>query len=266
MINFVTPTDKCWWCGAVADSAEHRIKKSDIISQFGKGPYQKDDQVVVGNSTGLRKINGPKSKEIKFRKNLCQNCNNNVSQEFDLSYQYFTEYLINNENHILETNELNWSHIYGDQWQHKKENLLRYYVKHVCCRLSDHNIKISSKVKSYLNNKSCIENIQFYPEIRLDIVAYLIKIRKALLDDGCLWTGPLYYEYNANKTEFYDANSFLGFRWFRMYWRYDSTIGPSRPIDNTQESWTLSCNSICDPQEIIDAENLDTYIEELTKR
>ncbi|MFC5112013.1 hypothetical protein [Kibdelosporangium philippinense] len=29
---------QCWWCGSVADTREHRYKRSDLIRDFGKGP------------------------------------------------------------------------------------------------------------------------------------------------------------------------------------------------------------------------------------
>jgi hypothetical protein len=30
---------RCWWCGAPADSREHKMKRSDIVREYGKPPY-----------------------------------------------------------------------------------------------------------------------------------------------------------------------------------------------------------------------------------
>ena len=33
----------CWWCGKLADPREHKYKKADIKTLFGKGAYKNDD-------------------------------------------------------------------------------------------------------------------------------------------------------------------------------------------------------------------------------
>jgi hypothetical protein len=29
----------CWWCGAPADSREHKLKRSDLVREYGTPPY-----------------------------------------------------------------------------------------------------------------------------------------------------------------------------------------------------------------------------------
>jgi hypothetical protein len=41
---------RCWWCGAVADSREHKHKKTDMTREFGVGPYVRDSGVVRGST------------------------------------------------------------------------------------------------------------------------------------------------------------------------------------------------------------------------
>ncbi len=38
---------KCWICADIANSKEHKIKKSDIIKKYGKGNYRGDNEVCI---------------------------------------------------------------------------------------------------------------------------------------------------------------------------------------------------------------------------
>ena len=37
---------RCWWCGQQADSGEHKHKRTDLVREFGRGPW-KDQTAVV---------------------------------------------------------------------------------------------------------------------------------------------------------------------------------------------------------------------------
>jgi hypothetical protein len=43
---------RCWWCGVPADSREHKYKKSDLIRQYGSGPWTGDQRPQRVPSTG----------------------------------------------------------------------------------------------------------------------------------------------------------------------------------------------------------------------
>jgi len=73
----------CWICKQSADSAEHRIKRSDLINLFGSGSYKDENSVVLMRGDQKIPIPGPNSKKIKYGKNLCAKCNNDLSQPFD---------------------------------------------------------------------------------------------------------------------------------------------------------------------------------------
>src|SRR5215218_10369967 len=128
---------RCWWCGAVADSREHKHKKSDLIREFGSGPYLGDSAVVRGFDGTLRNVQGPDANEVRFPRVLCARCNNARSKPFDLTYDVLAAFIADNEDAVLNARQFRFSDVYGSGWRSYKDNLARCYVKHLGCRLAE---------------------------------------------------------------------------------------------------------------------------------
>lgn len=143
----------CWWCGAAADSREHKFKKSELILNHGAGPWVGEDAVVWGNFEGSdRAVQGPNSTLTKFPANLCQNCNNSRSQPFDLAYDTFITYMAGNSKTVGRDLKLRFSDIYGSAWEAGRTNLVKYWVKHICCRADDHDMRIPDALRHWLSD------------------------------------------------------------------------------------------------------------------
>ena len=64
----------CWICGALADSREHKIKKSDLVRRHGNGPYKGTVQHFNGKDSN--NIPGPNSKILRtYPTNFCTHIN-----------------------------------------------------------------------------------------------------------------------------------------------------------------------------------------------
>jgi 5-methylcytosine-specific restriction endonuclease McrA len=92
----------CWICGAPADSAEHRIKKADIVRAYGKGPYKGDSAPVHFRDGIQTAIQGPRSERIKYQKSLCHACNTTRTKPLDEAYDRLMSWLVANEKIVLE--------------------------------------------------------------------------------------------------------------------------------------------------------------------
>ena len=241
--------DSCWWCGNKADSGEHKYKKSDILREFGRGAYKGKDEIARVIDGQSRKVQGPKSDELKFKKNICQKCNNQRSQEFDICYGQFTNYIKDNENEIIKTKRFVFSEIYGKEWGESKNNLLRYYTKHICCRLAESNILIRDEIIEFLNGNSKLFFINFHMQIRQDIVAMIELFKKEGLEDGCCWIGDMIPNYNKKEKTISRIDSFHGYRWLRMYYAYDYDFGESKN-NFSEDIVSLTSDYNIDPEKV----------------
>jgi hypothetical protein len=141
MKTSVPPVDlragECWWCGGPADSREHRYKRSDLKREHGKGGYSGD--AVLSRISDVRSVaRSSKSDILKFPSSMCQPCNNTRSQPFDDAYDALIEHLWANERTVLTDKQLDLGVLWGSDQAARADDVLRYFVKHICCRIAEY--------------------------------------------------------------------------------------------------------------------------------
>ena len=217
MTKFTIP---CWWCGKAASTKEHKFKKTDLEREFGNGQYIGDNSVLKCINVEQKEVRSSTSKTVKFEKNLCQCCNNEKSKAIDNDYDRFIIFIKKNEQQIIESRSFLFSSVFGNNWVEGRDNLLRYYVKHICCRLASSNIPISPNMLNFLDGTEIIKHISFHLEIREDIIAMINRLESENIDSGCLWLGDMYLDTEVNEgSNIY--TSFIGYRWLRMNYHYN---------------------------------------------
>lgn len=239
----------CWWCGQPADSREHRHKRADLAREFGPGPYLGKDAVVRGRESVLRDIQGPKSDLAKFHKTICSRCNNERSQPLDLAYDRLTSFLRERERRVLGSRSFDLRDIYGPAWADQRHNVLRYYAKHAACRLADNDLAVPVQVRAYLDDGERPDCMKFDCEIREDIATMVRGLGEQRIGDGSLWIGDLWTMQSRSSGEISSAESFLGYRWFRMYWAIGEDVaGFEEPFADPVVSMRVGYS--IDPDEI----------------
>lgn len=143
----------CWICKQVADSAEHRIKKSDLVNLHGSGSYKGENALILIRGDKEIPIRGPNSKVVKYKKNLCAKCNNDFSQPFDKAYEFFIAYLLQNEDVILKRRFVDFKDVYGDEFESSQRNLYKYFVKSFGCMLANDGYSIPEDLPALLPKK-----------------------------------------------------------------------------------------------------------------
>lgn len=93
--------NNCWICKAPADSAEHRLKKTDIVRAFGSGPYSGLGAPIHTKGSVSKIIQGPGSSSLKYDKSLCHACNTSGTQKFDRAYDRLISWVYANEDAVL---------------------------------------------------------------------------------------------------------------------------------------------------------------------
>lgn len=125
----------CWICGAVADSAEHRIKKSDLIRAHGRGPYKGPSALGHYRAGKETTIQGPGAKAVKYSPSLCHRCNTAYTQPFDRAYDQFVGWIMENEETVLRRRFVDFVDVFGDVWAESQCDLYKYFAKSFGCRL-----------------------------------------------------------------------------------------------------------------------------------
>jgi hypothetical protein len=219
----------CWWCGSVADSREHRFKRTDLVQEFGPGPYiGRDETVAKANDGGLTTVQGPRSSAAKFKPTMCKVCNGVRSQPFDRAYAKLTGFICSHEAMILQTRAIDLRRVFGSTWKKDGADLSRYVVKHAACRLADWSVGVGEPVRAFLDGDPYPSWLAMDCEVRTDIVAMTRYLRDRDIPEGSLWLGPA--------TQILDNNgkpsgiqSFMGYRWFRVYWGFGEELAGYRP-------------------------------------
>lgn len=129
---------KCWICGSTADTAEHVVKKTDLIRIAGSKRFGKHNRLVKHTADGKILIQGPKSFYVKYEKSLCKKCNNEATQPFDRAYDRFVTYIVAHNDVVLKTNRMRFNSIFRYDTKTSQENLFKYFVKSFGCQLVEH--------------------------------------------------------------------------------------------------------------------------------
>lgn len=129
---------KCWICGDLATDREHRNKKTDVEYWFGKGSYK--EIKVVKREFGeqvSKPIQGSKSDELKYGKNLCAYCNQTRTQPYDRAYEKFMRYVNSNFQLLMKEQVLFTHKIFNKDIKKEQENLFRFFIKSFGCRIDN---------------------------------------------------------------------------------------------------------------------------------
>jgi len=129
---------KCYWCQERdADSREHKFKRSDLIREHGRGELRGGRTLVTHRGERVYEHRSTKNDALKFSPSLCSHCNNSRSQPFDRAYDHFIEWVLENEDKVLQGKSVDLEEAFGSAWRESAEDVLRYFVKHICCRLAE---------------------------------------------------------------------------------------------------------------------------------
>lgn len=213
--------DECWWCSSQDKSQEHKFKKSEIAREYGTGKY---DKYLIHRHNGVSNyIKSSGSNLLKFNSNLCKKCNNERSQSFDNSYDVFQQYIKNNTEQIFRKKEIDFGETFNKDWIDKVSDLLRYYVKNICCAMSDIDVEIPTEIIEFLNGSNLLPYIKFQFGIALDAVE-IESIYKEFSDKGYFIRGNISCILNQDTRQCREIKSYLQYRYFRNSYIFDKSI------------------------------------------
>lgn len=183
----------CWICGDKADSAEHRLKKSDLVRAHGRGPYMGPSALSHVRGGKEAHIQGPESKHLKYSPSLCQYCNNTRTQPFDRAYEHFIAWVLNHhEDLVLRKRFIDLSEVYGCRWESQQRDLYKYFTKSFGCRLVDAEIPVPADVVDLIGQERFRTRLRLSFAVNEDILLLPQKDRNGFIGKGVLlgWALP----------------------------------------------------------------------------
>ena len=163
------PPAICWWCGSKDLSKEHKFKKTDLDFLYGKSTCPKNERIALmkpAAGSNPIPIQSSKSDHLKFKKALCEDCNNSRSAGFDQAYEKVISYYLANDEVIKDRGWIDLESIFGDEWEKGKADFFRYCVKHICSRLIESNIQPSVNLINFLGDEEELRDIKFVFQIK----------------------------------------------------------------------------------------------------
>lgn len=149
----------CWICGNIADSGEHKIKKSLLKKVFDNEFKNKSMRHIKYGKED--KLPGPNSDKIKFKKVICSQCNNSRTQSSDVSFDIFLDFIIKYYKEINKKRMIDYKEIYGENFPEQQTNLFKYFVKIFGCDLSENGFAVPLDIVNIID--------KIYFETRLKI-------------------------------------------------------------------------------------------------
>lgn len=214
------PPGKCWVCGAVADSREHRIKRATLVALYGKGPYPVSDAIFHGSLYGaVKAIQSANATQLKYPPSLCGACNNSRTQPHDRAIDALVDWVLSNEQTLLARRELDFRNIYPEQTDAQIENLLRYFCKEFGCRLYDAEHGVPSQVVEAVRGASPPSGLT----IKFAVNEPLAEFFQQGKDPNLIWRHAMYGSLGPTPRPFYNYK--LHIRWFTIFVGYRD-VGP----------------------------------------
>lgn len=230
--------DHCWWCGDKADSHEHRIKRTDIVREFGA--TVDPDNLVIRNAQVEEVRVGPKANLFEFSSGLCSRCNNFKSQPFDRAQERFSSYLRANEPMIVANKRIRMAEVYPSNTITQAENLRRYFVKHIGCRLIELGFAVSHNIKTDLSGQNPLCDIYLSSQICEPMFEILSKMTPET--PGPIGDGDITTLQDPTNGRVYQIRSVWVYRSFQLHWYY--RWATNHPLTNPfAADITLLCDS-----------------------
>lgn len=202
---------RCWVCGALADSGEHRIKKSVLVSVFGAGPYLAGRELLLlrDGEPPLR-VCSPGSRNLKYPHLLCQRCNNAVSQPHDKAFEQLHVWLFTNATRVLASRSVEFEEVFGKAADEQVAHLLRYYCKEIGCRLADAGRAVPMALSDAVQGGPVPRalTVAFAVNEELAVTGERLCGKRDMHGGQSLWQGPR-YGYRAHLSW---LTTFVGYR------------------------------------------------------
>ena len=142
---------KCWICGDIANTGEHKIKKS-ILKNLYSEDFSEHNMLYYKDGK-FSKLQGANSNKIKYVNALCSYCNNTFTQPFDRAFDVFMKYIQENNKNIEKFRCIDFHDVYGKDFGKKQTDLFKYFTKILGCDLYEYKFSVPNDLIELLKKE-----------------------------------------------------------------------------------------------------------------
>lgn len=171
----VSATDRCWWCGDVATTEEHRIKASTLrrVARAEDGVTKPSNVFKMSSDYQSSLQTLKKGPQVRWRRNMCARCNNSRSQPFDRAYDAFEVFLVSHFDVMADATRFDWKDVYGKDWRSGSKDLARYFAKQLGCMLATYDLPVPDDIRRFLNGAARCPSVRFELAINPRVVRFM---------------------------------------------------------------------------------------------
>jgi hypothetical protein len=215
------PTGFCWWCGSLADSREHKYKRTDLVRLQGEG----SPLIWGGDPEKTHQIRSVKKSEaVRFGTNMCRACNGTRSQPFDRAYDEYVAFLWKHKDHMWYWDGISMPKVFGDRWVSKQLDLARYFAKHFGSRIVEEGIEVPAGLIDFMNGATKAANISMCFAKREDLWEMHKGLRGVTDSPPGLWLGGMNAWLSSDRSEVVglQTNCLFGYVGVEFMWDENS--------------------------------------------
>lgn len=134
---------RCWICGGPANSGEHTLKASNIRDYFS---LTRRSHRLFRHGQGKKNqvVQGPKSDALKSPARICQQCNNSLTQPYDLAWDQLFAHLHHDWLLIAKNGEISLSQVFPNAVAASSLDVHLRFVKTFGCLVVEGSIPIDT--------------------------------------------------------------------------------------------------------------------------
>lgn len=156
--------NKCWICNELADSGEHKIKKSDLKNCMSDSVSQKNPIYHRRNGNIKRPIGSLNSNAFKYNKSICANCNGTLTQPYDYSWSQLSNYISNKK--LNSNSEVDLNLVFHSNVGKNLVNIQLFFAKQFGCKVIESRLWVEFDLTE---TAEVIKNGNSHPNIYLKV-------------------------------------------------------------------------------------------------
>lgn len=186
--------ETCWICGAPATTHEHKVKRSDLHSEFGDVTL--DKPLFYYTDRQKKRVASLSNDRLTFRTLICQRCNTSRTQPYDFAWKKLSEFLRTRIPKIEPGALVRANRIFPHDTAGRMLDVHLYFVKLFGCHIVES--KIPLEIDAFA---SAILNKRPHPHVYIKFgcnpsphVSGTTDVHCALLPDGSCTFATWFYE------------------------------------------------------------------------